>query len=201
LAASLIYQSAWGYELLMLALYGRHYAARYRAVAQLIPPNSSVLELCCGPGTLYRRHLRTKTAVVYTGLDINRRFVEGLVHSGARSWVCNLRRDERLPEADYVIIQGSLYHFLPEPARMVDRMLYAARRQVIVAESIRNLANSRWPALQWLARRYTDAGLGRNDGRFDEATLDSLFGQYGSRLLRSFLIPGGREKVYVLEAG
>ena len=42
------------YESLMLALYGRHYAARFRAIAELIPAGSSVLELCCGPGILFR---------------------------------------------------------------------------------------------------------------------------------------------------
>ena len=37
-------------DCVMLALYGRHYGARYRAVADLIPDGSSVLDLCCGPG-------------------------------------------------------------------------------------------------------------------------------------------------------
>ena len=54
-STSLIYRSATGYELLMRALYGRHYADRMRAVADEVPAGSSVLELCCGPATLYRR--------------------------------------------------------------------------------------------------------------------------------------------------
>src|SRR5436305_14222025 len=52
---SLIYRSALGYELVMRALYGRHYAERMRAVAAEVPHGSSVLELCCGPATLYKR--------------------------------------------------------------------------------------------------------------------------------------------------
>ncbi len=52
-STSLIYRSATGYELVMRALYGRHYADRMQAVAEQVPPGASVLELCCGPGTLY----------------------------------------------------------------------------------------------------------------------------------------------------
>ena len=37
LAESPIYHNVLVYELVMLGLYGRHYGARYRAVAGLIP--------------------------------------------------------------------------------------------------------------------------------------------------------------------
>ena len=57
----LVYRSAALYEAVMRVLYGRHYAARQRAIAGLIPARASVLEVCCGPGTLYRRHLARKT--------------------------------------------------------------------------------------------------------------------------------------------
>jgi ubiquinone/menaquinone biosynthesis C-methylase UbiE len=56
-STSLVYRSALGYELLMHALYGHHYRERMTAVTEQVPPGSSVLELCCGPGTLYLRHL------------------------------------------------------------------------------------------------------------------------------------------------
>lgn len=64
--ASLIYRSRAGYELAMFMLYGRHYSARYRAIANLIPYGAEVLELCCGPGILYERYLRYKD-VAYRG--------------------------------------------------------------------------------------------------------------------------------------
>jgi SAM-dependent methyltransferase len=141
---SLIYRSSVGYELLMLALYGRHYSARMRAVAAEVPDGASVLELCCGPGTLYLRYLRGRVGG-YVGIDVNSRFVEQLGRRGVAANRLDLATDdEPLPVADAVILQASLYHFLPEPQRIVDRMLVAARDRVIVSEPVRNLASSSW---------------------------------------------------------
>jgi SAM-dependent methyltransferase len=200
LAASLIYRHPLLYELAMLLLYGRHYGARYRAVARLIPAGARVLDVCCGPATLYHRYLRHK-GVLYTGLDVNAKFVRQLVRRGAAGQAWDLRREEPLPGADYVVMQASLYHFLPDPAPVVDRMLRAARRRVIIAEPVRNLADSDFPLLALLARRHTDPGCGTAPRRFTEATLDRFFLDYGAQVRQTFLIPGGREKVYVLGKG
>lgn len=193
---SLIYRSPLLYRSAMLVLYGRHYFSRCRVIADLIPANSSVLELCCGPADLYRRYLKPKN-VRYTGLDINPRFVSTLGEFG-RMW--NVQDATPLPAADYVLMQASLYHFLPEPSPVIDRMLDAAEKQVIVAEPIRNLAESRIPFLSAIARRETDAGTGAQPMRFNEQTLDAFFSRYPARICKSFLIPGGREKVYALDA-
>ncbi|MBX6312942.1 MAG: class I SAM-dependent methyltransferase [Isosphaeraceae bacterium] len=182
----------------MRALYGRHYPARYRAIATLIPDGSSVLDLCCGPGVLYSGYLRRK-GVDYQGLDINPRFIARVQRLGGRGQVWDLRRDDPLPRADTVVMQASLYHFLPDPTPVVHRMLAAAREQVIIAEPIRNLTTSRNPWIAALASRQTDAGQGAEARRFNESTLDAFLGSLAIRPSRSFLIPGGREKVYVLD--
>jgi SAM-dependent methyltransferase len=194
---SLVYRSALIYDAVMLALYGRHFFSRCSAIAELIPAGSSVLEVCCGPAALYRRHLRGK-GVRYTGLDVNPRFISGLSRIGASGRVWDLQSETPLPRADYVVMQASLYHFLPDPGPVVDRMLAAAGRQVIVAEPIRNLSDARVPLLSALARRQTDPGTGRQAHRFNEASLDAFFARYAPRIDRTFHIPGGREKVYVL---
>jgi SAM-dependent methyltransferase len=199
LAAALIYRSATLYELAMIALYGRHYPARYRAIAAWIPAGSSVLDLCCGPGVLFDRYLRGK-GVEYTGLDLNPRFAARVSRRGGRGRVWDLRADAPLPRADVVVMQASLYHFLPDVAPILGRMRVAARTRVIIAEPIRNLAGSRHAWLAALAARQTDAGRGGQPHRFDEPSLDALLGPLATPTGRSFLIPGGREKVYVLEA-
>jgi SAM-dependent methyltransferase len=202
LSTSLIYRSAAGYELLMRALYGRHYADRMRAVADLVPAGSSVLELCCGPATLYRRYLHARVSS-YTGIDVNEGFVARLKRDGIDARVVDLagEPDSPLPSADIVIMQASLYHFLPDASRVVDRMLAAASDRVIVSEPIRNLASSELPIIGRLGRRATDPGVGGHADRFTEATLDQLMDRYRDRGRTSFAIPGGREKVYVLAAG
>ena len=199
MATSLIYRSASMYELAMLLLYGRHYTSRFRAIADLIPAGSTVLDLCCGPAPLYHRYLRTKD-VQYTGLDINANFIARLVRRGGRGQVWDLRGEQALPAADYVIMQASLYHFLPDASPVVDRMLRAARRRVIIAEPIRNLTTSDSRFLSLLGRLFTNPGAGEHTLRFTEASLAEFFSGYASRVVESFSIAGGREQVYVLDA-
>ncbi|WP_040689301.1 class I SAM-dependent methyltransferase [Nocardia vinacea] len=196
---SLIYRNGTIYELLMRGLYGRHYPARYRAIAELVPDGARVVDLCCGPATLYTRYLRDRS-IEYTGLDLNGRFIARLTRAGGRGVVWNLRSDTPLPEADYVVMQSSLYHFLPEPAPVIDRMLAAAGKQVIIAEPIRNLATSDNRVLAAIGQRFTDAGDGAQARRFSEATLDAFFHGYEPRVVQRSVIAGGREKLFVLTA-
>ena len=201
MSTSLIYRSAVGYELLMRALYGRHYSDRMRAVAAEVPDGAEVLELCCGPGTLYLRHLRSRTRG-YIGIDVNPGFVEQLKRRGVDARRLDLAAsDDPLPTADVVILQASLYHFLPDPERILDRMLAAARERVILSEPVRNLASSDLPLIGRLGRSAADPGVGGHAQRFTETTLDALMARYRERILKSFPIPGGRERVYVLSAG
>jgi SAM-dependent methyltransferase len=181
----------------MLALYGRHYGSRYRAIAELIPNGSNVLDLCCGPALLYHRYLRQKS-VHYTGLDVNARFIERLIRRDAAGQVWDLTSDKPLPKADYVVMQASLYHFLPDPAPVVNRMLSAARRQVIIAEPIRNWSSSNSQLLALAGKLLTNPGRGNYSQRFNEASLDQLFKRYVSSVQQSYAIAGGREKMYVL---
>ena len=198
---SVIYRNAAAYELLMRALYGRHYDARLRAVSAVVPQGASVLELCCGPGMLYRRYL-SQRARAYTCLDASERFTAALRRRGIDARTVDVASSEEpLPLADVAIIQASLYHFLPDAAGILDRMLATASRSVIVAEPIRNLASSRIPLLALLGRHFTDPGHGGHENRFTEATLEALMQRYSARIRNAFLIPGGREKVYVLAAG
>jgi SAM-dependent methyltransferase len=200
-STSLIYRSAVGYELLMRALYGRRYSDRMRAVAAEVPDGAEVLELCCGPGTLYLRHLRSRTRG-YIGIDVNPGFVEQLKRRGVDARRLDLAAsDDPLPDADVVILQASLYHFLPDPERILDRMLAAARERVIVSEPVRNLASSNVPLIGRLGRSAADPGVGGHGQRFTETTLEALMARYRERILKSFPIPGGRERVYVLSAG
>jgi SAM-dependent methyltransferase len=194
----LIFKSSALYDLTNRLLYGRHHNTRYRVIADLIPPRASVVDLCCGPGTLYHRFLRAKN-VRYIGLDVSPSFIDALNKYGGRGMLWDLRSNKPLPCADYVIIQGALYFFLPDPSPLLERMLAAANKEVIVAESIRNLSSSAIPGISNLAKRLAGAVEGSDAVRFSEETLDRLFADYAPELKQSFKIPGGRDKVYVLK--
>src|SRR5262249_20572640 len=105
-----------------------------------------------------------------------------------------------LPRAQYVIMQASLYHFLPHALSVVDRMMQAAEKRVLIAEPIRNMVSSDVPVLTVLARKLTNPGTGEQPHRFDEVRLDTLLEPFKARgqVLQARLIAGGREKLYVL---
>jgi trans-aconitate methyltransferase len=183
----------------MLLLYGRHYFSRQKVVADLIPPRSTVLDVCCGPGSLYSRHLRAK-GVKYTGVDSNTRFIEEVRRRGGNGIVCDLKSAGPLPPADFVVMQASLYHFLPDPVPMLNRMLEAANQTLIIAEPVRNIASSGSRFMSLLGRRFTNAGSGAEPLRFTAQTLDQVMNRFADRIEQAFDIPGGRERVYVLKS-
>lgn len=195
---SIIYRHSSLYELAMAALYHKHYWSRLRHVADLLEEDKSVVDVCCGPATIYFRELKDKN-IDYLGLDINPNFIRRLSRRGAKGQVVNVANYSAFPEADYVIMLASLYHFLPGPDRIIQAMQRAARRSVVISEPIRNLSSSKSTILRRLGAAFTDPGTGRQPQRFDESMLDELFHKYSSSLVRSFVICGGREKVYVLK--
>src|SRR5262249_7109922 len=156
----------------------------------------SVLDVCCGPATLFQRYLKQK-GVYYTGLDINPAFIQRLSVRGGIGLVWNIEEDRPLPRKEYVIMQSSLYHFLPDAAPIVERMLAAAEKLVLIAEPIRNVADSQSALLRFLARKLTNPGTGDQPHRFNEARLDDLLQPYRQRgqVVESALIAGGREKL------
>lgn len=194
-----IYRSPRLYEWTMTALYGRHYQARYATLASLIPSGTSVLELCCGPGALYRRALRAKE-IHYIGLDISPVFIDAVNAAGGDGRLWDVRSPTPLPGAHYALIQASLYHFIDGAAsEVIERMLASARESVIIAEPIRNLTTGPLP-LSGRLGALVDPGTGAQPHRYTEETLDLLMDSYRHRLRDSFLLPGGREKAFVLAA-
>jgi hypothetical protein len=97
-----------------------------------------------------------------------------------------------------VVMQGSLYQFLPDARPVVDRMLDAARHALVVAEPVDNVIGG---PLSGLIARLGDPGTGPTPLRFDARGLDELFSAYGDRLQRAFPLPGSRERAYVVAGG
>lgn len=197
LVPGLAYRSATLYALVIRALYGPHAVSRAHSIATRIARGARVVDLCCGPPVLYRTYLRAKD-VDYLGIDINEGFLRKVERSGGRALRCDLRTLGPLPRGDFVVMQGSLYHFLPDPAPLVWRMLEAATREVIIAEPVRNVTGARWRGLSLLAARLTDPGYGAQRSRFTEATLKAHLAPFAGRILETVAIAGGREILYAL---
>ena len=122
----------------------------------------------------------------------------------ASPWPNQYSEENRpLPQAQYVVMQASLYHFLPDASSVIERIIAAAEKQVLIAEPVHNVADSRIRPLALLARKLTNPGTGDQRYRFNELTLDAQMELYRRRVhsLRSELIAGGREKLYILDCG
>jgi SAM-dependent methyltransferase len=182
----------------MRSLYRQDYGTRYRLIADLIPNNSTVLDLCCGPGTLYKNYLRQKS-VEYFGIDLNSRFVTQVKDLGAEGRVQNLHETMPLPAAQYVVMQASLYHFLPDAVPILKRMRDAATRALIISEPINNFAKSSVGVLRKISASLTDVGRGPETERFNESMLDHLFTAANCHPTKTSLICHGREKLVIVE--
>lgn len=197
---SLVYQSSLIYEALMVILYGSHYADRYKAILPFIPDGVSLADICCGPAIIYHRYLKSKN-IRYVGIDVNPKLLAALGESGAEGQIMDITGPEPLPKADYLLMQASLYHFLPNQVDMIlDKMLEAGQQKVIIAEPIKNLSDSNIPVLSWLAKRSANPGTGHQAHRFNESSLDAAMQRFkdNGQLETSFLVANGREKVYVI---
>ncbi|MEY4551399.1 MAG: hypothetical protein RL685_7594 [Pseudomonadota bacterium] len=195
---SLIYAHPSLYQLLMRVIYAGGYAARYQALSQLIPDGADVFEACAGDAYLYRHYLQPR-GIRYRAGEFNETFVTHARARGIEMQRFDLRKDP-VPQADVVLIHASLYQFMPDHQQIIDRLLAAARQQLIVSEPVRNLSSSRWALIRWIASRSADPGSGHKAQRFDEASFDQFVqAHYADRVRQRVLIPGGRELIYCLE--
>ena len=119
-----IYRSPWLYRMAMRTPLKNHYRTFYESVACRIPEGASVLDLCSGPGTLYDFLL--KKSVKYTALDANESFISHLERRFVPAVQCDLNNHQALPKADYVVMMGSLYHFMPNSQSILSKMFGAA---------------------------------------------------------------------------
>lgn len=172
-----IYWTGAGYELVMRALYGDALSAIYAGVAQHVPDNSSVVDLCCGTAALYRDHLRAR-GCEYLGLDFNAQFVFRNRRHGVPSRFFNVLKDP-IPAADYVTMVSSLYHFRDNADALLERMLKAARKAVIISEPVQNWSSK--PSLLGKAATWlSNPGVGQYAERFDAAGFKALAQAHGA---------------------
>lgn len=192
-----VYWNSNLYHIIMKMIYGKYYEARYQYIDNIIPENSSIFEACAGDCYLYKKYLRKK-AVSYSCGDIVETFVKEGIANKINISYHNLKTDP-IPPADYIILQASLYQFIPEHKKIVDKLLNKAQKKVIISEPIINLSTSSNPVIKFLAKKSADPGNGEKALRFCENSLDEfMHSNYTEFIEKEEKIPGGREKVYIL---
>ncbi|MBY0449691.1 MAG: class I SAM-dependent methyltransferase [Cyanobacteria bacterium] len=199
---SLVYQYPWIYDFVMKLLYGpKGYKERYEAIYQWIPSNTKVCDVCCGPGTLFKK-IMPIVQIDYIGVDLNAGFESSVQAMGGKFVEHNILEDSPLPEADVVVMQASLYHFLPDThavQTVIQKLFKAAKHRIIITEPVKNLSTSSVPLISWLAKRAANPGNGDALYRFNVDSLETVLAPFMAQLKHQATIASGREKLYVFD--
>lgn len=181
----IIYKFPKIYSLAMRILYGANYKDRYRAISEYLPENSSVVDVCCGDAELFK-YLKDKK-IDYTGIDISSSFIRTGLRKGIKMILADAAHD-KIPETDYIVLQGSLYQF-ENPEDFIEKLFKSAKKGLIIAEPIVNLANRFKNGLLGFV-----VGTNHQDKyfRFNEKSFRAVINKYNPQLKT---IRGGREMV------
>ena len=195
---SFIYRNNFIYSLFIRILYGKFYNNRYRKIGELIPSNISVLDICCGDCRLYENELKNR--VKYIGIDINHMFLKTAAKKGIDVKRLDIRY-ENLPKSDYLILQASLYQFIPNHKDIVDKMIRAAGDKVIISETVVNVSSSKLPLIAYFAKYSANPATGHTTQRFTSKTfIEFIKNNYSELLEDCFLHSSGKELLVVLNA-
>lgn len=195
---SLIYRNPWIYRAVMKTLYSKRVAAqRLEMISEWIPKDSSVLDVCCGPALLYP-FLKNKVKR-YQGLDLSLSFVKDAQKRGIPVQRFDLLSDPLPLGFDTLVLQASLYQFIPKHDQVLRKVWEATQGDFILAEPIRNLADSENRFLAFLGKKLTNPGTGDCVHRFNEKTLDQALQFIKKSERKRETIPGGREVVYFFQ--
>lgn len=190
-----IYRYPWLYSLVMRTLYFPHYQDRYCVISTAIPDGSQVADLCAGDCKIYQYELSSRS-IDYTAFDISPAFLRNAKRLSIPSERLDIKNDE-IPSADVIMMLCSLYQFLPEAGPVVEKMIQAARSQVIISEPVRNMAQSSNLIFRWIARSLTRVEAGVVEKRFTRDSLQTLLSPLGFQ--EFILLPGGRDMLAVLK--
>lgn len=180
---SLMYRSPIIYELFLRIIHGSDLKKRYTEIAR-IANGKRVFEAGCGTGIL-GRYLD-----MYSGMDINRKFVEYASKKGIKCRVGDIFNDE-WDEAEVGVIVDFLHHITPREKELIERM----RREfemVIVIEPVKAF-NIPMPRVM---RKIWDSIFGDADGVNPFENREKW--EFTEESLMEYMKTLGAERTYVL---
>ena len=164
------------YTSLMRLTYGRKFKRRYEVLNGLLERDHSLLELCSGDCYLYLNFLIQK-GIRYTGVDINKSFVNYARRNSVNVEILNVLYDE-IPEEDTILMHASLYQFIPNEKRIIDKIIAAAKEKVIIAEPVMNRSHSANKFTRILSAFLSNPGTKRAKKRFSPEDFEKLCCSY-----------------------
>lgn len=167
----------------MSLLYKGLYRKRFESVCKLIKGNS-VTELCFGD-TIIAEYCKQNN-IAWKGLDIHSNFVQRANKKAYTAELWDIRKATSFPQADTLIISGSLYHFNADLESIFQKML-ACSSHLIISEPVLNLSD-RNGIIGKLAKGKSDVNGEKQPFRFDEESLLKRVQELSSKLNFNFKI-------------
>ena len=192
---SIVYWHPFIYSLFIRFSYKNSYRKRYQSIQSLIDANSSLVDVCCGDCKIYE-FLKDKN-ISYKGLDFNSTFVKEANKKGIRVQQCNVHKDE-IPSADYVLMQASLYQFIPHQGEVLQKLFNAAKKYLIIAEPVKNHADSKWKIVSFIAKQLNNPGDGIKTARFNINTLKEALKPFKENSVKEILV-GDTEYIVLIK--
>ncbi|MFH1069955.1 MAG: methionine biosynthesis protein MetW [Candidatus Glassbacteria bacterium] len=174
----LVYLHPLIYRTFMRIIYRGQFELRYKKIAELIPDGSVVNDICCGDGYIYSKYLRSKK-VSYHGFDNNPSFIRWLRANGIKSSLLDIYHDP-LPSGDILLLQASLYQFIPEHESLLKKLLASIHKKIIISEPITNLSSNKSRLISKFAQWMSATEKGPCRERFDREKLMELFAKFGA---------------------
>ena len=178
---SFVYRNIFIYRLIMNLLYLGRYKRRFDPVVdevRQLPKGSRVLELCFGD--IYLAEFCRKAGYKWTGLDINPNFVRTAQRMGFEAREADLKTEYDLPRVEVCIMMGSLYHFYPDTANIIAKMLKAASL-VLISEPVSNFS-SNTGIIGFIAKRTANAGKGHELFRYNKHSFLAMLDQHSAQM-------------------
>jgi hypothetical protein len=197
MAQSPVYWHPLLYKKAMQLAYGEHYKIRYEKLIEYIPANCELLELCMGDAHFYLNYLKGKN-INYKCADINPVFVKAAKKKGLNCTTLDVFTDQ-IPSCDYILMQASLYHFIPDEKKVIDKLLNACKKAVIISENVENLSNSSSGFKAWLGEYLSKAKSGQSKIKFTRQTLSETFASYKKHIQIWEETKDSKEVIIVLE--
>lgn len=192
-APGILYRFPWAYKFAMQHLFGnKAYKERYIAIANKIPEGSTVLDVCCGDAQL--ASLLVNKNIKYQGFDVSLYFVRHNLKHNIKTTLGNLETDP-LVNADYIVMQGSLFQF-ENPDKIIQKLLSYANKSVIISESVNNLEKSSFfnPLVKWIMPIIVSTHHDPHF-RFSENSLKALLNKYNPTYIN---ISGKRDLIAII---
>lgn len=185
------------YAFTMRMLYGSFYETRYTHLQKLIPDGCQLLELCMGDLYFYEQYLQKKK-IQYSCADVNPVFVKSAQAKNIDTRLLDMLKDD-IPQSDYILIQGALYHSIPDQSAFIKKLLNCTNKQLIISESTKNVSNSGIGLISYLGVFFSKAKAGQSRIKFTKEMLKETFSGFEKNIVQWIEPTDSQETIIVLK--